>query len=562
MNVRLLALYAAAVATGLLLFCYGIAAHAQVLPPSRGGTGTAAAPAFGQVPLGTSAGVYAPAATSSLGLAHAFSVTYPLRYLSDVLSLAWGTTTSNTFAGTQTFTNAPVFSSLSGLLKGNGSSALTVAVNGTDYTLITAKTCNGGDFVSAVTAGGVFTCGTPGSVVYPFPGNATTTTITFTNGLVSNASTTIGTLHLQLTNGAVITTGGTVSSQATSSPAIGSGLAYTGTPGAFLGGTSGTLSVSGLTTSNFSSANVSQWTNDAGYLTSAVSSLKQTYGSAQTGAITIGTSSAATSNGVTVGLGITNSAGTFTLTPTVSVAAIPNSALANSTISGVSLGGTLAALSATDSTLTFSGSYTGTTARTVGINLGNANTWTALQQFTGNASSSAVSSGFGQFGKTATTTLTTDGKLGVGSSTPAAQLSIGSIAGVSPFAIGSSSGSQFGVNDYGQVQLSASQPATTSPQIIDWPHSPQQVEILLGSSATTISFINATTSGMWGSTKRVVVCNPAQTAGALTWTGVEWIGTAPTQTTTANQCDFYFFDITHATSSAYKVAGQGATGFQ
>jgi hypothetical protein len=38
---------------------------------------------------------------------------------------------------------------------------------------------------------------------------------------------------------------------------------------------------------------------------------------------------------------------------------------------------TLAALTATDATLTFSGSYTGATARTVGLNLGNANTWTA-----------------------------------------------------------------------------------------------------------------------------------------------------------------------------------------
>ena len=39
----------------------------------------------------------------------------------------------------------------------------------------------------------------------------------------------------------------------------------------------------------------------------------------------------------------------------------------------------LADLTATDSTLTFSGAYDGQTARTVGINLGNANTWTALQ---------------------------------------------------------------------------------------------------------------------------------------------------------------------------------------
>ncbi len=62
--------------------------------------------------------------------------------------------------------------------------------------------------------------------------------------------------------------------------------------------------------------------------------------------------------------------------------AIANSALANSTISGVALGGTLSALTATDTTLTFSGSYDGTTARTVGLNLARANTWSAIQTFT------------------------------------------------------------------------------------------------------------------------------------------------------------------------------------
>lgn len=83
-----------------------------------------------------------------------------------------------------------------------------------------------------------------------------------------------------------------------------------------------------------------------------ITSLQQTYGSAQTGAITLATSSAATSNGVTVGGTITNSGGTFTWTPTVSVASIPNAALANSTISGVALGNSL-------SNITFNSAGTG-----------------------------------------------------------------------------------------------------------------------------------------------------------------------------------------------------------
>lgn len=59
--------------------------------------------------------------------------------------------------------------------------------------------------------------------------------------------------------------------------------------------------------------------------------------------------------------------------------AIANARLANSTISGVALGSNLADLTATDATLTFSGTYNGSTARTIGINLSNANTWTADQ---------------------------------------------------------------------------------------------------------------------------------------------------------------------------------------
>lgn len=136
------------------------------------------------------------------------------------IPLYGATTTSNTWAGTQTFTNAPIFSSLTGVLKGNGAGALTVATNGTDYTLLTAQSCTN-QVITALTAAGGSTCST-----------------------VSNAM------------------------------------------------------------------------------------------------------------------------------------------LANSTISGIALGSNLAALTATDSTLTFSGSYNGGTARTIGLNLANANSWSGLQTFT------------------------------------------------------------------------------------------------------------------------------------------------------------------------------------
>ncbi len=71
----------------------------------------------------------------------------------------------------------------------------------------------------------------------------------------------------------------------------------------------------------------------------------------------------------------------------VSTSTIGNNQLQNSTISGVALGGSLATLAAGNNTITFNGSYNGSTARLINLNLGNANAWTALQTFA-NASSS------------------------------------------------------------------------------------------------------------------------------------------------------------------------------
>lgn len=65
----------------------------------------------------------------------------------------------------------------------------------------------------------------------------------------------------------------------------------------------------------------------------------------------------------------------------------------------------LANLTATNGTLTFSGTYNGSTARTIGLNLANANSWTALQSFV-SASSTSFSALDGiDIGRTATTSL-------------------------------------------------------------------------------------------------------------------------------------------------------------
>lgn len=127
-------------------------------------------------------------------------------------------------------------------------------------------------------------------------------------------------------------------------------------------------------------------------LTSAGTTLAPTWTTPTTGTVTsvTGTANRITSSGGTtpvidisalyVGQSSLTTLGTIT-TGVWNGTAIANANLANSTISGVSLGGTLGALTATDSTLTFSGSYTGAAARTVGLNLGQANTWTGQQTF-------------------------------------------------------------------------------------------------------------------------------------------------------------------------------------
>jgi hypothetical protein len=79
--------------------------------------------------------------------------------------------------------------------------------------------------------------------------------------------------------------------------------------------------------------------------------------------------------------------------------------------------------SPTDTTLTFSGTYNGSTARTIGLNLGNANTWTARQNFA-NATSTQFSALQAYFGQTATSTFTTAGWLGVASTSPFKPLSV------------------------------------------------------------------------------------------------------------------------------------------
>jgi len=119
------------------------------------------------------------------------------------------------------------------------------------------------------------------------------------------------------------------------------------------------------------------------------------YNGSATGSVTVDSTALSTKNNVLNQLnkytGTTNTTTLGTITTGVwNGTAISNSYLANSTISGVSLGSNLATHSF-DATLTNSSgasSYNGSSASTWGINLANSNTWTAPTTFTVSTSTS------------------------------------------------------------------------------------------------------------------------------------------------------------------------------
>jgi len=463
---------------------------------------------YGVIPRGNANGTYTPVATSTLfgytplnqslyystttftSLTTAPNLSITKSQVSDfgtpVTSIS--VASANGFAGSSSGGATPALTlstSITGMLKGNGT-AISSASNGTDYTLITAKTCNSGDFVSQVTASGVFTCTTPSGTTYTatYPiqltandfslafgtttsntwagtqsftntanfntltnnGNATTTNLAITaltgilvgNGSTKPISTAVSGTDLKTINSTSIIGSGDIAVQ----PTLVSGTNIKTINGASVLG-SGDLTVTGG--SGLSSS--TPWTvGNVAYVTG-----NSTLGSVATGTVSAGTGISLDSSVRSViggNLQITNSApdqtvvlnngtgisvtGTypnFTITNTGSTFAFPftvnsgynatstvigfnglfstaSSTFGNATYfpslsqgfayigstgklnsvasSSINLSGfnnNLASLTATNASLTFSGSYNGSTARTVGLNVGNANSWTALQTF-------------------------------------------------------------------------------------------------------------------------------------------------------------------------------------
>lgn len=357
-----------------------------------------------------------------------------------------------------------VKTSLSGILKAS-SGVLSAAISGTDYTLITAKTCTTGDFVSGVTAAGVFTCTTPSTS----SGTVTSVALTTPTGLSISGSpiTTNGTLALSLTAGYVIPlTASTTDwntaylNRITSAtlPLSISGNAISIANAVADGSTKGAAS---FTANDFdaSSGNISlDYTNGqkatasvSGFLSSTdwstfngkQSALTFSTGLTNTtGTVTvntsqdIGTLSNLTGNGAVLTSGGAGTLGTYTGTSCANqfVRSLSGSIAAScATVGAADV--SLAALTATDSTLTFSGSYTGATARTIGLNLANAQSWTGLQQFNANASTTSFTSTGNAFLATAS------GKVGIGTTTPASLLQLFS-TGTTTLSVDSNSATQ------------------------------------------------------------------------------------------------------------------------
>lgn len=149
-----------------------------------------------------------------------------------------------------------------------------------------------------------------------------------------------------------------------------------------------------------SGSNVSQLNNDAGYVTTGTLVIPNSFSTASFNGINLladsptGSLNFASSSGQ--GLTISANAGTDTLT--FGLSAIPNTSLANSTISGVALGGTLFALTA-GSGLSSAGTYNGATARTFTLDTGSAH-------FQGGARSSISLTTTGNSGASTYTTST------------------------------------------------------------------------------------------------------------------------------------------------------------
>ena len=195
---------------------------------------------------------------------------------------------------------------------------------------------------------------------------------------------------------------------------------------------------------------------------------------------------------------------------TLALSGIPNSSLANSTISGVALGSNLNALT-NDATLVGS-SYNGSAAISDwGLNLTNPNSWTGLQQFA-NASSSLLSVTSQLYvGGTATTTISSNGSITMPSGSTFTKTGV--TDGCATWATGvlGTTGSACGSGGGGTLSPFAT--TTTNGQGVTYP-TDTMFDFMLGKSSTTTApfwwDVSATTTyiGNGGAGDSIITLGP------------------------------------------------------
>jgi hypothetical protein len=122
-----------------------------------------------------------------------------------------------------------------------------------------------------------------------------------------------------------------------------------------------------------------------------------------------------------------------------------------------------------------------------------------------------------------------------------------------------SSVSAFSIYSGGSVVLPEYKPVTSTSQSIDWLSGNQQL-VNFGTAAITVTFKNVTA----GATLTLTTCMGPSTGGAITFSGAHFSGgVQPGNTTTANQCDMWFFRGTlGTTTTAYPVLTGIVSGIQ
>lgn len=500
------------------------------------------------------------------------SALYPVIYnnITAQFSLAFGTTTSNTFLTQQTFNNTFTSNSSSTNSTTTNMSLLGVPSCNTNSALVTDS--QGNITCGLINGGAGSTFGTTSiSALYPILYNNATAQFSLAFG-----TTTVNNFSTQQTfNGGIITNNSTTTNATTSvfsvtNNAIINNLTTTGTTtfnNGFISLGSSTINGDLIITGNSTTTNATTTSLFVSNLATINNLLVN--GGATTSSLFVTSS---TTIGGAFNAGNTTIGGTFNVSnlSTFNGGFISNS---SSTIKGdliitgnsTTTNATTTSFFATNARFT-NGSTTNFTVSSLGGNPGGCVIVNAAGTLSTQACATGSLTSYDAFthpasGQSATTSIliTTGGlivnaasstiqgnllisnNLGIGTTSPVSQVSI---------ATGTLLVSEYVISP------------TSTTQTVNWNNSTQQL-YRMGSANTTFTF----TGYSVGQTLRLVVCNPPTvTAGTITWPlTVRWAeALIPSNTTQSNRCDLYSFIDTQGTSTTAKadtIFGAITTGF-